>query len=232
MKGEFVMSKRAYTTKDKLEILKSFEAGHSIKKIASIHNVSRAAIREWKYRLDKFGEKGLKESSSWKKYSKELKLSAIREYQSGLYSLREITKKYEISDTKILRGWIKKYNDHGDIRATPERSKTKARPTTWEERIQIVLYCLENAKNFNLAAQTFDVSYQQVYQWVRKFESGGDEALRPKRGRNKSDKKLKLEIKQLKRENEFLRAENAFYRQILITQIPELGSFSVADITQ
>ncbi|ARF67951.1 hypothetical protein B7C51_09110 [Paenibacillus larvae subsp. pulvifaciens] len=70
------------------------------------------------------------------------------------------------------------------------RSMTKGRPTTWEERIQIVLYCLENAKDFQLAAQTYGVSYQQVYQWVQKYEDGGDEALGDKRGRNKAETEL------------------------------------------
>jgi transposase len=43
---------------------------------------------------------------------------------------------------------------------------TKGRSTTWEERIQVVLYCIENEKNYKKAADTFEVSYQQVYQWV------------------------------------------------------------------
>ncbi|WP_396954174.1 helix-turn-helix domain-containing protein [Neobacillus niacini] len=36
--------------------------------------------------------------------------------------------------------------------------------TTWEERIQIVIYCLENGKNYQETAETYEVSYQQVYQ--------------------------------------------------------------------
>jgi len=106
---------------------------------------------EWKHKLNTYGPEGLKESSTWKKYSQELKLSAIRECQSITYSLREIARKYEISDKTILRQWIKQYNEHREIKATTEemyRSMTKGRPTTWEERIQIVLYCLENAKDF------------------------------------------------------------------------------------
>ncbi|MBL2086489.1 helix-turn-helix domain-containing protein, partial [Klebsiella pneumoniae] len=55
---------------------------------------------------------------------------------------------------------------------------TKTRITSWEERIQIVLYCLENNKNFQMTADRYDVSYQQVYQWVKKYNNGGDEALK------------------------------------------------------
>ncbi|WP_207225836.1 helix-turn-helix domain-containing protein, partial [Aeribacillus pallidus] len=31
----------------------------------------------------------------------------------------------------------------------------------------------------------YEVSYQQVYQWVKKYENGGEEALKDKRGRKK-----------------------------------------------
>ena len=64
---------------------------------------------------------------------------------------------------------------------------TKGRKTTWEERIQIVLDCLGNGKDYQEAANTYHVSYQQVYQWVKKYEDGGDEALKDKRGRKKEE---------------------------------------------
>ncbi|WP_277874808.1 helix-turn-helix domain-containing protein [Aeribacillus composti] len=69
-------------------------------------------------------------------------------------------------------------------------------------------------------AETYEVSYQQVYQWVKKYENGGEEALKDKRGRKKEEAKLspegkmKLEMKKLERENERLRAENLFLRKL------------------
>ncbi|MGY4111348.1 transposase-like protein [Aeribacillus sp. SP014] len=44
---------------------------------------------------------------------------------------------------------------------------TKGRKTTWNERIQIVLNCLGNGKDYKKTAETYEVSYQQVYQWVK-----------------------------------------------------------------
>ncbi|WP_353056062.1 helix-turn-helix domain-containing protein, partial [Mesobacillus subterraneus] len=32
----------------------------------------------------------------------------------------------------------------------------------------MVLSCLENGKDYQKAAETYQVSYQQVYQWVKK----------------------------------------------------------------
>lgn len=94
------------------------------------------------------------------------------------------------------------------------------RNTTINERKEIVLYCLESGKDYQKAAETFKVSYQQVYQWVKKYEDGGEEALRDKRGRTKEEvelspeQKMKLEMKRLASENERLRAENLFLKKL------------------
>ncbi len=97
---------------------------------------------------------------------------------------------------------------------------TKGRKTTWDERIQIVLDCLGNGKDYQKTADIYEVSYQQVYQWVKKYEEGGDEALKDKRGRKKEEdeltpeEKIRFEMKKLERENERLRAENLFLKKL------------------
>ncbi|MNI85709.1 hypothetical protein D3C73_1427300 [compost metagenome] len=64
------------------------------------------------------------------------------------------------------------------------------------------------------------MSYQQVYSWVKKYEAGGEEALRDGRGRTKVPEELtdaeryKLAMKKLEYENERLRAENAFLKKL------------------
>jgi transposase len=218
------MSKRSYSVEEKFEILKALEDDqYSINEVSSIYNVHHTTIMEWKHKFDKYGTESLKESSTWKKYSKELKLSAIRDYLSGKYSLREVTRKYGISDQSVLRKWSNKYNSHKDLKDTSKgrtSSMTKGRKTTWDERIQIVLDCLGNGKDFQRTAETYEVSYQQVYQWIKKYEDGGDEALKDKRGRKKEEAELtpeeeiKLQMKKLERENERLRAENLFLKKL------------------
>ncbi|MBU5437497.1 helix-turn-helix domain-containing protein [Tissierella sp. MSJ-40] len=97
---------------------------------------------------------------------------------------------------------------------------TKGRSTKLEERIEIVKYCIDNNKNYQLTAEIFDVSYQQVYGWVRKFEADGEDALIDKRGRNKveseltEEDKIRLTMKKMEKENERLRAENAFLKKL------------------
>jgi len=97
---------------------------------------------------------------------------------------------------------------------------TKGRTTTWQERIDIVLYCLSQNRNYHKAAEKYQVSYQQVYQWVKKYDEGAEDALQDRRGKNKAPEALseaerqKLAMKKLEAENERLRAENALLKKL------------------
>jgi transposase-like protein len=222
--GGVFVSKNKFSKEFKLAIINSCKEGKlSIREIASLYGVNRKTIYEWVYRYEKYGIEDLEQSRAWKSYSKELKLSAIHDYLSGQYSLREVTRKYKLSSNSILRLWLRKYNSHREIKDSSKGktiSMTNGKKTSLNERIQIVLYCLEHNKNYQMAAETYEVSYQQVYQWVKKYEAGGEEALKDKRGRNKEEQELtpeekfKLEMKRLESENERLRAENAFLKKL------------------
>lgn len=208
----------------KLSILHLLNEGnHTIKEISLKFHVDWHTIQSWKEKYETIGEASLEEASTWQPYSKELKLAAVEDYLSQQYSLREVVYKYGISSTSVLRRWIRKYNDHRELKDTGKgisNSMANRRKTTLEERIQIVKYCLKQQKNYQLSAETFDVSYQQVYQWVKKYEANGEEALIDKRGRTKEeteltpDERFTLEMKRLERENERLRAENAFLKKL------------------
>ncbi|CAI8707561.1 hypothetical protein KOY_00708 [Bacillus cereus VDM021] len=218
------MARMKYSKAEKLAVLSLYKDGHhSIADITTKFPIDPGTIRDWKRRYEVNGEDGLEEALSWKRYSKELKLAAVNDYLSGHDSLSKVIQKYNISSTAVLGKWIKKYNSHRELNDTGKgmtNSMTNRRKTTLEERIQIVNYCLQHQKNYQLAAESYEVSYQQVYQWVKKFEANGEEALQDKRGRKKeeyeltAEEKFKLEMKRLERENERLRAENAFLKKL------------------
>lgn len=219
------MSKRTkYTPKEKYEILKEYENGFgTIHEIITKYGINKHTFYDWKYNYSKYGIDGLKESTSWKKYSKELKELAVRDFISGGFSQKEVVKKYELTGIAVLQTWINKYNSHREIKATAKgmsRSMTKGRVTTWKERTEIALYCIEHNNDYQNAAEGYQVSYQQVYQWVKKYEAGGENALKDSRGRKKveeeltSEEKMKLSMKKLEVENERLRAENAFLKKL------------------
>ena len=159
-----------------------------------------------------------------KKYSVELKMQAVQSYQNGEGSLREICRKYGISDKHVLQDWIMWYNGHREYKerssAKGEIYMTKGRKTTQEERAEIVAFCIEHNYDYGLTIETYNVSYQQVYAWVRKYEEGGVDKLKDNRGRTKpveemtEDEKLKAEMKILEAKNRQLEIENEFIKKL------------------
>lgn len=217
------MSGKRFSKEDKYKIVMACENEMlSLKEVAAKYKVNIGTLIEWRYKFDLYGLKGLEKSIGPRGYSKDLKFAAVKDYLSGEYSLRDITNKYKISSHSVLLKWIDNYNCHRESKATIKgsQSMTKGRITTWKERIQVVLYCIENNKDYQKAAETYEVSYQQVYQWVRKYENGKDEALIDKRGRKVAkvdltpEEKIKFEMRRLERENERLLAENLFLKKL------------------
>ena len=144
-----------------------------------------------------------------KKYSPEVKVQVVEEYKAGKGSLRSICKKYGIKDHKTLREWISCYNGQKIFRtrsgARGEIFMTKGRKTTQEERAQIVAFCIEHGKDYGLTVETYKVSYQQIYSWVRKYEASGVDGLVDRRGKSKPEDEL-TEAERLRQENRMLQA--------------------------
>jgi transposase len=63
---------------------------------------------------------------------------------------------------------------------------------TWQERLDIVLYCLANEQNYTMTASHFHISYQRVYIWVKKYEAG--ECYGTTEGAPKYQKSLRKQI--------------------------------------
>ena len=145
-----------------------------------------------------------------KRYSKELKLEAVQSYLKGEGSYEELRKRYGLLSSTQLKNWVKWYNGHREFKdrrgAGTEIYMTKGRKTTQEERAEIVAYCIEHGKDYPLTIQTYGVSYQQVYAWVRKYEDRGIDGLRDGRGRTKPVEELN-ETERLKLENKILKAQ-------------------------
>ena len=145
-----------------------------------------------------------------KKYSAELKLKAVQDYLKGGGSLRDICHKYKIKNEKSLREWILWYNGHREFKerssAKGEIYMTKGRKTTQEERAEIVAFCIEHGKDYGLTVETYKVSYQQIYSWVRKYEEKGVQGLTDRRGKAKPENEL-TEEDRLRQENKILQAK-------------------------
>ena len=124
--------------------------------------------------------------------------------------MREISKKYGIVRCEQLRRWVLWYNGHEEIkgssRAKGEIYMTKGRKTTQEERAEIVAYCIEHGKDYGLTIETYKVSYQQIYSWVKKYEEKGVNGLTDRRGKTKPESEL-TEEERLRQENKILQAK-------------------------
>ena len=120
---------------------------------------------------------------------------------------------YNISTCEIVRRWVLAYNNGEKIRDYDPKSEVytmKSRKTTLEERLEIVKYVLNNNNDYKGAADHYNVPYANVYNWVKKYNTKGEEGLSDKRGRP-SDKptqelteleKKDIEIEKLKRQLE------------------------------
>lgn len=198
------MSKLSY--EERIAAVKEYQAGKgSYKAIAEKYGIVEMTLMDM---VAMYEFQGL--SKERKKYSKELKIQAVTDYLSGKGSQIEICKKYQIKGRVQLRDWIKWYNGHQEFK---ERSSVKGeiymtngRKTTQEERVEIVAFCIEHGKDYGLTTETYKVSYQQIYSWVKKYEEKGVEGLTDRRGKTKPDSEL-TEEERLRQENKILQAK-------------------------
>lgn len=216
------MTRGKYNALEKLTIIEEVSNGEiGFLAAAAKYGISKTTLMKWQRRYKLYGYEGLSRTRN-RSYTAELKLQAVKDYLEGGLSQYQIIDKYKIASTRQLFNWIKKYNDHSSLKAYRGEAKAmiKGRSTTWQERIDIAQYCLTHQHDYHKTAEQFQVSYQQVYQWVKKFEDGGQDALMDRRGRNKTPEELtetdrqKLEMKKMEYEMERLRAENAFLKKL------------------
>lgn len=97
----------------------------------------------------------------------------------------------------------------------------QGRETTQEDRIAIVKDCLENGSNYGETAIKYNVSYQQVYTWVKRFKELGEAGLEDRRGKRTASQEprseleeMKIKLAQLEHENYMLRMERDLLKKV------------------
>ena len=200
------------TIEQKLSAIKEYNDGNgSYVSLATKLGISKTAFRNMVKHYNAGDLDAISNKKTNRRYSKELKLSAVNDYLDGKGSLTDICLKYKIISNVQLRRWILWYNGHREIKertsAKGEIYMTKGRKTTQEERAEIVAFCIEHNKDYGLTVETYNVSYQQIYAWVRKYEEGGVDKLKDNRGRSKPVEEM-TEVEKLKAEMKILEAKN------------------------
>ena len=204
------MSRRKYSVELIISIVKErIEKGISWDVLSDRYKIHHGVIEEWVMQYKMNGVSVFIQEEHKRTYSEETKVHAVKDYLKGNGSQREITAKYGLRSRSQLRQWIKVYNSGRGFRQKMSggSSMKEARPTTVEERIQIAKDCIANGGNYGETALKFNVSYQQVYQWVKKFREKGEAGLEDRRGKRLKDQtprtreeELEIEIAKLKHE--------------------------------
>lgn len=204
-----------YLPEDKIQAAKDYLSGRkSTKEICSElgirYNSNKGNIvRIWARKYQELGEMSFYDKPHNKSYSSRLKIEAVESYLRGEGSKQDICFKYEILSPSILGRWIKKYNSNielKDYKSKWEVYMAKGRKISKEERVEIVKYCINNERNYKEAADKYKVSYNQVYTWVKKYDSNGDAGLIDKRGHHKKDDEVD-ELERLRRDNNRLKRQ-------------------------
>ena len=165
---------------------------------------STRTIRNWILAYQNGGIKALCPVTANHSYSSEFKIEMVRKYINGEGSVTDLCARYGIPAHATLQNWISLYNANRELRDyDPKREVYMAearRKTTLEERKEIVDYCINHNRNYKNTAAKFDVSYSQVYSWVKKYDTDGADGLTDRRGCHKTDAEVD-ELERLKREN-------------------------------
>jgi transposase len=207
----------------KVQIIEKYLEGRiGYTEASVICGIDEKTLKRWIRLYKSEGSEGLKQQGYNRIYSTEIKKTAARDYLGGKGSLESICLQYQIKDTRTLRGWIKVYNSHTGFKEYTGGSRmTKGRKTTKEERLAIAEECIANGLNYGETALACNVSYQQVYTWVRKINEHGANGIEDRRGQRRGAKepltdeeKLQAEIAQLKAQNYRLQMENDYLKKL------------------
>lgn len=221
--GGFFMGRKAKcSANEKVKAVEDYLNG--IRSISEIMNdlsiKSHRSIRDWINAYKEQGITALLPSKKNSSYTKEFKTIMVEKYLAGEMSVTDLCAKYGIKAHYTLQRWISLYNSDMELKDyNPKQEVYMAearRKTTIEERKEIVEYCINHERNYKDAAALYDVSYSQVYSWVKKHDKNGEEALSDKRGRHKADDEID-ELERLRREN--IRLKRQLEEKDMLTEL-------------
>jgi transposase len=156
------------------------------------------------------------------KYSEQLKLKLVKQYEAGLAGIEVLAKRYGVSRS-VLQLWIAAYEQHGR-----DGLRKKFSHYDVQFRMSVLTYMWQEDLPYRQVAAIFDIrSPGCIAQWERQYHDGGMDALAPRpRGRRKTmtrptpDKPTEDSApdertrEQLLKENEYLRAEVAYLKKL------------------
>ena len=215
---------RKVSPEEKLQAVNEYLEGKgSQEAIAKKYGVGRTPFTQWIQKYKTLGESAFIKTGHNASYSAKFKQIVIEAYLSGKGSFKELAVKYKIPSFETVRQWVLMYNGHKELKASGTGGSslmTKGRKTTFEDRIEIVQYCIAHNHNYAETAEKYQVSYQQARSYTVKYEAGGIDALKDNRGKRKNPdelselERLRAEVKLLKAQKERAEMEVSFLKKL------------------
>lgn len=176
------MSKSSYTPEFRAKIAQEYLNGNcSRKDLSKKYNIPESTIRDWINVYKTHGINAFINTNGNKQYTKDFKIQCVEAVLKGESSVLDVVSQYQISSSHMLREWISLYNANRELK-------------------EIVDYCINHNRDYKGTASIYNVSYSQVYSWVKKYDVQGDDGLTDRRGRPKTDEEVN-ELERLRREN-------------------------------
>lgn len=215
----------SYSTTEKLKLLSKYQdSDYSLGVFANYNQVRTANLTKWIKQFLLAGLAGLIRPKHNQRYSLKTKLAAVEDYQINGLTRHEVLTKYKIRNDSQLNQWIIQYNsDKLTVAyATRKRVRKMGKKVSFDEKKQIVQWTLDHQNNYQAAADKYNVSYQRVYSWVRKYLQNNDwQALKDNRGRNKGKKptneleRLRKRVRELEAEKRESEVQIAFAKKLV-----------------
>ena len=195
---DFYMGRKVkYTKEQKVQACEDYLRG--IKSAAQIVielNMGKrgdALIRKWSRNYTVNGQAAFDHKNTNNRYSKEFKEMVVQEYLNGHGSSLDIAAKFGIPNHSTVLDWINKYNGHRELKdynPNPEVYMANTLKVSKEKKIEIIKYCIDHDHDYKGTAEFYGGNYAQIYSWVKKYESEGEDRLEDRRGKRKSEDQL------------------------------------------
>jgi transposase-like protein len=97
-----------YRQDEKAKVIGAYKAGNSDRKISQMYGIPKSTVRLWCKNYEVFGEEIYKEKKNYKKWSNEIKVTAVREYLDGYGErLAEFVKKVDnLKNNLVNYGYV------------------------------------------------------------------------------------------------------------------------------
>ena len=207
---------------EKLEIIEYYLKHGNIQAVHKQFNVSPRSISDWVRLYQEKGPESLRHQPMHQTYTKAFKSMVVEEYLNQSISYRSLAMKYNIRASSTVLKWVREYTEGKQVKSTfgGKPLMVKSRQTTYQERLDIAQYYEANEVSIRELSERFNVTYQQAYQYVKKYEAAGKYGLEDRRGKRKPEDalnevdQLKRALEQERRQRRKVEVENAFLKKL------------------